>query len=420
MLDTTPTVNSCGYRCRFCGAGLQHTFVDLGMSPLCQTHIAPQHLNCMEPFFPLHVFVCEQCFLVQLPEHVAPKDIFEEYAYFSSFSDTWLQHVKDYVEMISVRLGLGVGSLVVELASNDGYLLQYFAAKNIPVLGIEPARNVAEVAVRKGIPSLTEFFGRDLAQKLAQQGRQADLILGNNVLAHVPDINDFVGGIKILLKPSGAVTMEFPHLLRLIEQNQFDTIYHEHFSYLSFTTVERVFAKQGLILFDVDELPTHGGSIRIYGCHAEDDSKLVSSNVNELKAREESWGVQQLLPYQIFGEKVKVAKRKILSFLIEAKGQGKSIAGYGAPGKGNTLLNYCGIRTDFLDYTVDRNPYKQGKYTPGTRIPICPPERIKETKPDYLFILPWNLKDEIMTQNSFIREWGGKFVVPIPELRVYT
>jgi SAM-dependent methyltransferase len=410
---------NAGYCCRFCNEPLQETFVDLGMSPLCQTHIEPQKLNEMEPFYPLHSYVCEKCFLVQLPAHVAPPAIFEEYAYFSSYSDTWLAHASKYVDMISGRLGLDARSLVVELASNDGYLLQYFVARGVPVLGIEPARNVAQVAIKKGITTISEFFGCELARKVARERGQADLILGNNVLAHVPDINDFVGGMKILLKPQGVVTMEFPHLIRLIEENQFDTIYHEHFSYLSFTTVAQVFAAQGLVLFDVDELPTHGGSLRIYGRHAEDTSKPISANVTGLKGREAEWGVSSLGPYQVFGEKVKATKRKILQFLIEAKNKGKSIAGYGAPGKGNTLLNYCGIHSDFLDYTVDRNPYKQGKYTPGTRIPICPPERIKVTRPDYLFILPWNLKDEIMAQNAFIREWGGKFVVPIPELKVY-
>ncbi len=407
------------YRCRFCQKPLTHTFVDLGMSPLCQTHIEPARLHHMEPFFPLHVYVCDNCFLVQLPEHVAPEDIFVEYAYFSSYSDTWLAHARSYVELMTPRLGLGQESLVVELASNDGYLLQYFAARGIPVLGIEPARNVARVAVQRGIPSVTEFFGRNLATRLANDGRRADLLLGNNVLAHVPDIHDFVGGMKILLEPCGVITMEFPHLIELIDGNQFDTIYHEHFSYLSFTTVEKIFAAHGLTLFDVDELPTHGGSLRIYGRHAENEGVPISKNVADLKAREESWGVCDLARYRAFDAKVKETKRKILQFLIEAKGAGKSVAGYGAPGKGNTLLNYCGIREDFMDYTVDRNPYKQGKYTPGTRIPISCPDRIKQSRPDYLFILPWNLKEEVIAQNDFIREWGGRFVVPIPELCVY-
>ena len=411
---------NAGYQCRFCDERLRETFVDLGMSPLCQTHIEPRNLNSMEPFYPLHSYVCEKCFLVQLPEHVAPPAIFEEYTYFSSYSDTWLAHAKNYVELISKRFGLNKQSLVAELASNDGYLLQYFVEKGIPVLGIEPAKNVAQVAIKKGIDTIMEFFGRESARNVAREKGMADLILGNNVLAHVPDINDFVGGMKILLKPGGIITMEFPHLIRLIEQNQFDTIYHEHFSYLSFTTVEKIFAAQGLTLFDVDELPTHGGSLRIYGRHTEDTRKPVTINVTSLEQRENEWGISTLAPYRAFGEKVKATKRKILQFLIEAKETGKTLAGYGAPGKGNTLLNYCGIGTDFLEFTVDRNPYKQGKYTPGTRIPICSPERIGEFKPDYLFILPWNLKDEIIRQNAFIREWGGKFVVPIPEPTVHS
>jgi len=412
------TEYTSAYRCRFCAEPLRHTFVDLGMSPLCQTHIEPHELNAKESFYPLQTFVCGKCFLAQLPEHVAPEGIFEEYAYFSSYSDSWLAHARKYVETAMVLLNLGVQSLVVELGSNDGYLLQYFKAKGVPVLGIEPAKNVARAAVEKGIPTISEFFGRELAARIGQERGRADLIVGNNVLAHVPALNEFVAGMKLLLKPGGAITMEFPHLMRLIDENQFDTIYHEHYSYYSFTTVERIFAAQELTMFDVDELSTHGGSLRIYARHAQDASKPVSSKVTALKAREVEWGVSSLAKYQAFAEKVKQTKRKILQFLIEAKDKGKSIAGYGAPGKGNTLLNYCGIRTDFLDYTVDRNPYKQGKYTPGTRIPIYNPERIKETKPDYLFILPWNLKDEIVAQNAFIREWGGKFVVPIPQLLV--
>lgn len=409
---------SLGYHCRFCHEPLRETFVDLGLSPLCETYIEAARLSAPESFYPLHSFVCEKCFLVQLPEHVGAGEIFEEYAYFSSYSDSWLAHAKNYVERITARLGLGPQSAVVEIASNDGYLLQYFKAQGIPVLGIEPARNVAAVAIKKGIPTLTSFFGQRLARELASGGKQADLLLGNNVLAHVPDINDFIAGLKLLLKPQGVITMEFPHLVRLVEENQFDTIYHEHFSYLSFHTVEEMFAAHWLVLFDVEELATHGGSLRIYAGHREDSSKSVSANVAALRAQEEGWGVTRLEPYRAFGKKVESTKHKILQFLIEAKTAGKSIAGYGAPGKGNTLLNYCGIRTDLLDYTVDRNPYKQGKFTPGTRIPIYPPERIRETKPDYLFLLPWNLKDEIVAQNAFIREWGGRFVVPIPEVQV--
>jgi hypothetical protein len=414
MLTRSPS----SYRCRFCGEPLRETFVDLGLSPLCETYIESTQLSAPESFYPLHTFLCEKCFLVQLPEHVGAREIFEEYAYFSSFSDSWLAHARSYVEAISSRLSLGDHSSVMELASNDGYLLQYFKAKGIPVLGIEPARNVAKVALEKGIPTVISFFGQRLARELASGGKRADLLLGNNVLAHVPDINDFVAGMKLLLQPQGVITMEFPHLVRLIEENQFDTIYHEHFSYLSFTTVELVFANHALTVFDVEELATHGGSLRIYACHAEDNSKSISSSATALKAREATWGITSLAPYRAFRKRVEATKRNILQFLIEAKGTGKSIAGYGAPGKGNTLLNYCGIRTDFLEYTVDRNPYKQGKYTPGTRIPILAPEHIRETKPDFLFILPWNLKDEVIAQNAFIREWGGQFVVPIPEVHV--
>ena len=412
--QTTPA-----YQCRFCREPLRHTFVDLGLSPLCENYIAPDQLGEPERLYPLHSFVCDQCFLVQLPEHVTAREIFEEYAYFSSYSETWLSHAKNYVASISSRLALGEHSLVVELASNDGYLLQYFKANGVPVLGIEPAKNVARAAIEKGIPCVTEFFGQDLARRLVGEGHRADLLLGNNVLAHVPDINDFVAGMKILLAADGVITMEFPHLVRLVEENQFDTIYHEHFSYLSLTTVERIFAAQGLVLFDVDELPTHGGSLRIYACHAHDSARSVSSHVTALKAREEAWGISRLEPYRTFARKVEATKRNILRFLIDAKEAGKSVAGYGAPGKGNTLLNYCGIRSDFLDYTVDLNPYKQGKFTPGTRIPIYPPDQIRKTRPDFLFILPWNLREEIAAQNGYIREWGGKFVVPIPDVQVY-
>ncbi len=397
---------------------MRRTFVDLGLSPLCETYIDPSQLSAPESFYPLHSFVCERCFLVQLPEHVSASEIFEEYAYFSSYSDSWLAHAKAYVDKITTRLDLNSQSFVVEAASNDGYLLQYFKEKGIPVLGIEPAKNIARAAMEKGIPSVTAFFGRRLARELASGGKLADLLLGNNVLAHVPDINDFVIGLKILLKPQGVITMEFPHLVRLVEENQFDTIYHEHFSYLSFSTAEQIFAAHGLVLFDVEELPTHGGSLRIYGRHAEDETKPISAKAKELKARETDWGITRLERYQAFAEKVEATKRNILRFLSDARERKKSIAGYGAPGKGNTLLNYCGIRTDFLDYTVDRNPYKQGKFTPGTRIPIFPPEHIRETQPDYLFVLPWNLKEEIMAQNAFIRDWGGQFVIPIPEVTI--
>ena len=404
--------------CRFCGEQLTQTFVDLGMSPLCESYVSEAHLNMMEPYYPLHVYVCGNCFLVQLEEFVSPEEIFTEYAYFSSYSNDWLKHAENYVSMVIDRFGLNQKSLVVEVASNDGYLLQYFVTRGIPVLGIEPARNVAEVAIQKGVPTAIEFFGELTAKRFYEEGKSADLLLGNNVLAQVPDINDFVKGMKILLKPQGIITMEFPHLVRLMEENQFDTIYHEHFSYFSFITVEKIFAAHRLTLFDVEELPTHGGSLRIYARHSTDSTWEISPRVKELKSREEAAGIIRLETYTDFAEKVKETKWNLLKFLIDAKRQGKKIVGYGAPGKGNTLLNYCGIRTDFLDYTVDRNPYKQGKFLPGTHIPIYSPDKISDTKPDYLFILPWNFKDEIMTQMSCIRDWGGKFVVPIPEVEV--
>ncbi|HTL89201.1 MAG TPA: class I SAM-dependent methyltransferase [Leptolyngbya sp.] len=404
--------------CRFCSSPLHHTFVDLGMSPLCQTHITSKQLNEMEPFYPLHTYICDQCFLVQLQEFVSPQDIFTEYAYFSSYVDALLKNASDYSDLMVDRFGFGSHSKVVEIASNDGYLLQYFLQKGIPVLGVEPAINVSQVAKDKGIPVINKFFGAQTATELAAEGK-ADLLLGNNVLAHVPDINDFVGGMKILLKSDGVITMEFPHLMRLMAENQFDTIYHEHFSYLSFLAVEQIFAFHGLTLFDVEEIPIHGGSLRIYARHTDDTSKTVSDRVTALLEREKAAGFDQLETYFTFTEQVKQTKRKLLEFLVTAKQKGKTIAGYGAPGKGNTLLNYCGIRTDFLDYTVDRNPYKQGKFTPGTHIPIYSPDKIRETKPDYLLILPWNVKDEIIEQVSYIREWGGQFVVPIPEVKIY-
>ena len=405
--------------CRFCQAALSHTLVDLGMSPLCESFLSQEQLNQMEPFYPLHVYVCDRCFLVQVEQYVAPDHIFTEYAYFSSYSDSWLRHASSYVDMITARLGLGAGNHVVELGSNDGYLLQYFVAKGISVLGIEPARNVAAAAVAKGVPSVSRLFGRETARDLVAEGHAADLIAGNNVLAQVPDVNDFVAGIAILLKSGGVVTIEFPHLERLMDENQFDTIYHEHFSYFSFSTAERIFAAHGLTLFDVEELPTHGGSLRIYARHAADASKPVTERAHALRAREDLGGFNALARYASFTEQVYETKRRLLDFLITARRQGKSVVGYGAPGKGNTLLNYCGIRTDFLDYTVDRNPYKHGKYTPGTHIPIYPPERIAQTRPDYLLILPWNLKDEIIEQMAGIRAWGGQFVVPIPDVKVY-
>jgi SAM-dependent methyltransferase len=373
----------------------------------------------MEPFYPLRADLCEQCWLVQLERYVTPEAIFTEYAYFSSYSDSWVRHARDYAEAMTDRLALGPDSKVVELASNDGYLLQHFVARGIPVLGIEPAANVAAVAAERGVPTLTRFFGEELARGLAGDSGPADLIVANNVLAQVPDLNDFVAGIKRLLKPGGVVTAEFPHLVRLLEDNQFDTIYHEHFSYFSFGTARRIFARHGLTLFDVEELATHGGSLRIYGRHAEEGDPASGGRAEELAAREAAAGLETPAPYTGFGERVVETKRKLLEFLIAVKRDGASIAGYGAPGKGNTLLNYCGIRTDFLDYTVDRNPYKHGRFTPGTHIPIHPPERLAETRPDYILILPWNLKDEIIEQLAYTREWGARFVVPIPEVTVY-
>lgn len=406
------------FTCRFCATTLTHSFVDLGMSPLCQTHISPNHLNEMEPFFPLHAYVCSNCFLVQLQEFVAPSQIFTEYAYFSSYSSSWIEHARRYTQAMIERFQLNTSSKVIEIASNDGYLLQHFVARGIPVLGVEPAANVARVAVGKGIPTTVRFLGCASAAEIVAEYGHADLLLGNNVLAHVPDVNDFVAGLKILLAPYGVLTMEFPHLQQLIAENQFDTIYHEHFSYLSFVTVERIFAHHGITLFDVEELPTHGGSLRIYGRHS-DPTVNVSERVTKLRQHEIELGILTLDYYRGFDAKVKGTKRKLLQFLIGAKDDGKKIVGYGAPGKGNTLLNYCGIRTDFLDFTVDANPYKQGNFTPGTRIPIFAPEKIREARPDYVLILPWNLKDEIMDKISYIRGWGGKFIVPIPTTQVY-
>ena len=405
--------------CLFCAAPLRHTFVDLGMSPLCESFVPADQLNQMEAFYPLHAYVCERCFLVQVQEYVRPEAIFTEYAYFSSYSDSWLAHAKAYVGMITARLGLHRGSQVVELGSNDGYLLQYFVAGGIPVLGVEPAVNVAQTAIRRGVPTVTKLFGRETARELVAEGTRADLVCGSNVLAQAPDVNDFVGGIKILLAPGGVVTIEFPHLMRLMAENQFDTIYHEHFSYFSFLTAERIFAAHGLTLFDVEELPTHGGSLRIYGRHAEDATKPMTARAQSLRARELDAGLERLETYASFTEQVHETKRKLLEFLIGARRRGKRIAGYGAPGKGNTLLNYCGIRTDFVEYTVDRNPYKHGRFLPGTHIPIFPPDKIEATRPDYVLILPWNLKDEIMEQLAYVRSWGGRFVVFIPDVKVY-
>jgi hypothetical protein len=408
-----------GNACRFCGTTLRHTFVDLGMSPLCETYLAAEQLNQMEPFYPLQVFVCEKCFLVQLQEYVSAESIFTEYAYFSSYSESWLAHAKAYTVQMTERFALGPHSQVVEVASNDGYLLQYFVAASIPALGIEPAANVAAAATKRGVPTLVQFFDRQSAAQLAAEGKKADLLLGNNVLAQVPDVNNFVAGLAVLLKPGGVITMEFPHLMCLMEQSQFDTIYHEHFSYFSLLSVEKIFSAAGLAVFDVDLLPTHGGSLRIYARHKEDRSNSESQRLLSLRAKEEAAGLARLESYSAFAERVKETKYALIEFLVGAHRAGKQVAGYGAPGKGNTLLNYCGLRSDLLTYTVDRNPYKQGKYLPGSHIPIHSPERIGETRPDFVLILPWNLRDEIMQQLAYIREWGGRFVVPIPSVRVY-
>jgi SAM-dependent methyltransferase len=404
--------------CRFCGTPLSTTFVDLGMSPLSNDYVEPGDLRESERFYPLEAFICEECLLVQLEEFASPEEIFGDYAYFSSYSDSWVEHARRYVQMAANRFELGGDDLVVELASNDGYLLQWFQEEGVPVLGVEPAANVARAAREKGIPTLVEFFGEELARSLLADGKRADLIVGNNVLAHVPDLNDFVAGMKSLLAPGGTITMEFPHLIRLIEGNQFDTIYHEHFSYFSWIAVSRVFAAHGLTLYDVDELSTHGGSLRIYARHAEEEGRPLTERARQLRAREEEKGYDRVETYLSFGERVMETKRKLLDFLISVKGQGESVVGYGAAAKGNTLLNYCGVRTDFLDYVVDRNPHKQGRYLPGTRIPIHAPDHIFETRPDYVLILPWNLRKEITESMSDVREWGGRFVVPIPEVEV--
>jgi SAM-dependent methyltransferase len=404
--------------CRFCGADLQQTFVDLGMSPLCESYPAPSDLSRGEVYYPLHVYVCGNCFLVQLDEFESPESIFSDYAYFSSYSDSWLKHADNYCADMKSRFGLGENSFVVEVASNDGYLLQYFVQRNVPVMGIEPAANVAKVAVEKGVPTLVKFFGTRLAEELVSEGRSADLVLGNNVLAQVPDLNDFVEGLKVLLKPEGVLTLEFPHLLKLIEHNEFDTIYHEHFSYFSLLTTVKFMETHGLKVFDVEELLSHGGSLRVFACRAEAQTHPVESNVARVIEDEERAGLNDLNGYKKFAKQVKETKLALLEFLLQAARDGKSVAGYGAPGKSATLLHYCGIGKDLIEYTVDRSPYKQGRFLPGTHIPIHHPDHIRETKPDYVVILPWNLQSEIMKQLQYIREWGGQFVVPIPKATV--
>jgi SAM-dependent methyltransferase len=401
--------------CRFCAAPLEHVFADLGMSPLANSYLTREQANAMEPFYPLRAFVCSSCYLVQLEEFETPDRIFSDYAYFSSYSTSWLEHSRRYTEQMVERFAIDDRSHVVELASNDGYLLQYFRERHIPVLGVEPAANVAKVALQRGIPTLVEFFGSEAARSLMPDSA-ADLLIGNNVLAHVPDLNDFVAGMKLLLKADGVITMEFPHLMRLMSENQWDTIYHEHFSYFSFLTVSRVFAAHGLRLFDVDELPTHGGSLRIYGCHADDADKPDSAAAEELRERERAAGFEALAAYLEYERRVEADKRAILTFLIDLKAQGLRIAGYGAPAKGNTLLNYCGVGRDFIDYTCDLNPHKQGHFLPGSHIPILSPDQIRDDRPDVVLILPWNLKQEIMNQLGFIREWNGRFAVRTPEM----
>lgn len=404
--------------CRFCGAGLKRTFVDLGMSPFCETYPAQADLDKPETYYPLHVYVCDVCLLVQLEEFQSPESIFSDYAYFSSYSDSWLKHAESYCDKMIAKLALDKRSLVVEVASNDGYLLQYFVKRQVPVLGIEPAANLYKPAVEKGVPTLTRFFGTELAKELVAQRGGADLVLGNNVLAQVPDLNDFVEGLKILLNANGVLTLEFPHLLQLIERNEFDTIYHEHFSYFSMLTTVRIMEAHGLKVFDVEELASHGGSLRVYACRAENQDRRIESSVKDLIEREIKAGQNSAEGYSGFTKKVQKVKFELVDFLIKAAREGKSVAGYGAPGKSATLLQYCGIGKDLIQYTVDRSTYKQGRYLPGSRIPIFHPDRIRETKPDFVVILPWNLKNEIVEQLKFIRDWGGRFIVPIPKVEI--
>ena len=407
--------------CRFCAEPLAHVMCDLGMSPLANSYVSFENSETAEKIYPLKVWVCDKCLLAQLEAFESPDAIFGDYLYFSSFSTSWVEHARRYCEMMVARFGFDTRSQIVEIASNDGYLLQHFKAKGIPVLGIEPAANVAKVAwEEKQIPSVVKFFGKATAKELVEDGFAADLLMGNNVLAHVPDINDFVAGLKIALKPAGVITFEFPHLQRLIEGNQFDTIYHEHFSYLSFLAVEKVFARHGLTLFDVEELPTHGGSLRIFARHRENTAPVaaVTERVEAMRIQESNFGLAKMETYTSFGEKVKATKRKLLRFLLDANEAGKSVVCYGAAAKGVTLVNYCGVRDDLVDYVVDKSPHKQNHYMPGVRIPIYRPARIFESKPDYVLILPWNLRKEISGEMAGIREWGGCFVVPIPEVTV--
>jgi 2-polyprenyl-3-methyl-5-hydroxy-6-metoxy-1,4-benzoquinol methylase len=417
MLSALPRPALRVATCRFCGTALTRSFANLGVTPPSNAYLREADLDKPEMFYPLHARVCESCFLVQLEEFTSPEEIFTDYAYFSSFSQSWLRHAEDYAAMAIARFGLGHDSRVIEVASNDGYLLQFFARRGIAVLGIEPAANVARQAEAKGVPTLVRFFGRATSRKLVQEGNRADLLIGNNVLAHVPNLNDFVAALRIALKPEGVVTIEFPHLMRLIEEAQFDTIYHEHFSYFSFLTAERIFAAHGLRICDVESLATHCGSLRIYACHADARHKPTAA-VARLEAAERAAGLDSLKIYEGFGERVARIKRGFVRFLIEAKDAGKSIAGYGAAAKGNTLLVTSGVGPDLIDYVVDANPHKQGLYLPGSHIPIMAPSHIAETRPDYIVILPWNLKNEIMEVASHARAWGAKFVIAVPELTV--
>ena len=406
-------------RCRFCNSPLEHTFVDLGVSPLANSYISAKELAAVEAFYPLHVYVCSSCFLVQVGEIKSPKKIFSDYAYFSSYSDSWLKHSSAFAHIAIEQYGLNSSSMVVEIGSNDGYLLNYFFRAGIPVLGIEPAYNVAAVAQSKGLNTITRFFNKALAKELVKDGLQADLLVGNNVLAHIPDINDFVAGLKILLKPKGVISMEFPHLLTLIKEVQFDTIYHEHYSYFSLSTVLEIFNRYDLEIFNCELVKTHGGSLRISACHKNSETNRQKETVKEILEYEQKEGLKDLAVYETFNDKVRKLKRSILSFLIQQKDEDKFLAAYGAPAKGNTLLNYCGIGTDFISFTVDRNPHKQGFYLPGSRIPIYKPKKVFDLKPDYLIILPWNLKDEIMDQMADIRSWGGQFVTLVPKVDIY-
>ena len=405
------------HHCRLCGAPLTRTFVDLGMSPLCESYVPEDKLDESEAFYPLHVRLCDACLLVQLPAYVAGEDIFSDYAYFSSYSDSWVSHARRYAEAMVTRLRLDPGSLVTEVASNDGYLLQHFQAAGIPVLGVEPAANVAEVARARGIPTEVKFLGEQTGREIARQHGRADLVAANNVFAHVPDIRSFAAGLRELVKDEGTVTLEFPHLLRLIERRQYDTIYHEHFSYLSLLTSSRALATAGLRVVDVDELDTHGGSLRVYARPEEAAGEPVE-RVKAVLAAEEAEGLHTVAGHEGFAAAVLKIKSDLLSFLLAAAAEGRSVAGYGAPGKGNTLLNHCGIRSDLLSYTVDRSPVKQGKFLPGTHIPIYPPERLTETRPDYILVLPWNLREEITRQLNYAGSWGAKLVFPIPELQI--